>query len=65
MMTEQEFFNLNMDFAILRELIQQNGLEKPICKKHATKWFYKCSGYATKNALYILALQDSNKVKMK
>lgn len=64
MKTEQEIFDLNLNFKILRDLIHHNGLEKPICGKHAIKWLYKTSDYAFENMMYVLSQQPHDNVEV-
>ena len=49
----------NIEFSILNNLTLHNGIEKPICKKHPLKWYLKQTDYATRNAMYVLQLQNS------
>ena len=56
-MDTQQIFNMNLEFAITRELISFNGLGKECnCEKHHNFWYKQIKHYSTINQIYILQL---------
>lgn len=59
MISEEQIYEINIDFAILRELISCNGLENPKCNKHNRSWIKKLD--SDNGFIYFYVMQTLSK----